>query len=187
MLLEERLSDFAEKNRLQVVKQISKGYSSRIFLVKNSSGKEFALKIEKEKSRRVEMAEKEASNLQKANFAGVGPRLCSFDSENRCILMEFIEGRTFSEWLFSNPSKKGLEEFLEQLFEQATNLDSVGLSHGQLAGKGKNILVRKGKPVIIDFEKASQNRRARNVYQLLSFLFLNKHSAIAKKINEIVC
>ena len=100
--------------------------------------------------------------------------------------MEFIKGKTFNEWLFANPSKKELEKCLNELFLQAKKLDEIGLDHGQLAGKGKNILVRNGLPVIIDFEKASQNRKCHNCTQLEAFIYRNPNSAIAKKINEIL-
>ena len=65
-------------------------------------------------------------------------------------------------------------------------MDEIGLDHGQLAGKGRNILVRKNRPVIIDFEKASQVRKPGNFSQLKSFLFLNPHSSISGKVKEIL-
>ncbi|MFH1696416.1 MAG: hypothetical protein ABH854_00725, partial [Candidatus Diapherotrites archaeon] len=83
-----------------------------------------------------------------------------------------------------------LHNFLDKLFAQAKKLDEAGLDHGQLAGKGKNILVRKkGKnyePIIIDFEKASAVRRVHNSNQLESFLMKPKHGGFAKKVNEIL-
>jgi predicted Ser/Thr protein kinase len=73
------------------------------------------------------------------------------------------------------------------LFRQAKKLDAIGLDHGQLGGKGKNILVKKnGKPIIIDFEKASDHRRVHNQTQLEAFLFKNPHSGIAKRIRALL-
>ncbi|MBU1121051.1 hypothetical protein KJ660_04200 [Candidatus Micrarchaeota archaeon] len=185
--MQERLNEFLKENSLELINKISKGYSSEVFLVQNSKGKKFALKIEKEKSPRKEMVEKEVQNLKLANSISVGPKLISFDKEKKIILIEFIEGKTFSGWLFeSPPDKKILEGFLKELFSQAKKLDEVGLDHGQLAGKGKNILVRNNLPVIIDFEKASTNRRVHNLTQLDSFIHKNPNSAIAKKVKEIL-
>jgi len=66
-------------------------------------------------------------------------------------------------------------------------MDEIGLDHGQLAGKGANIIVKRNlRPVIIDFEKASQKRKCHNVNQLKSFLFRNPNSEIAKKVKEII-
>ncbi len=180
----ERLEEFLKEKKLSLIEKISKGYSSEIYSVKDNEGQKFALKLEKENSPRKEMAEREVKNLKLANSAGIGPKLLGRDFKKRIILMEFIEGKTFNEWLFSGPGKKELESFLKELFAQAKKLDSIHLDHGQLAGKGKNILVRKGKPVIIDFEKASTERRVHNVSTLDSFIYLNRHSAIARKAGE---
>ena len=113
-------------------------------------------------------------------------KLVAADLKRRIILMEFIEGKTFQDWVFSGPSKAELKAFVNDLERQARALDKVGLDHGQLAGKGKNILVRKGKPVIIDFEKASSQRKAHNFNTVHSFLFKNPNGAIAKKVREII-
>jgi putative serine/threonine protein kinase len=185
--MEARLEKFLSAKKLSLEKKISKGYSSEVYLVASSKGERLALKIEKEKSPRQRMVEKEASNLRLANSLGIGPRLAGFDLGKRIILMEFIDGSTFRDWLFEqNPNKKTLSAFLRELFAQAKRLDEAGLDHGQLAGKGANILVHNGKPVIIDFEKASQQRKPHNLSQLDSMLFRNPHSAVAKKVRAFL-
>ena len=175
-------------NGLKVVQRIGKGYSSEIFLVE-FQGKKFVIKKERAKSPRVEMVKKEVENLLLANSAGIGPKLFAFDFENKAILMEHVEAITFNEWLFRhNPEKKQLKKFIQRLFFQAKKLDKIGLDHGQLAGRGKNILVRKKDfmPVIIDFEKASAKRKCHNVSQLESLFYWSKHSAITKRVAEIL-
>ena len=173
---------------MKTIKKIGKGYSSEIFLVEDK-GKKLVLKKEKTKSPRIDMVEKECKNLYLANSVGIGPMLFAYDLENRVILMEFVDAFTFNEWLFKHtPNRLELHAFLHELFSQARQLDKIGLDHGQLAGKGKNILVRKADlaPVIIDFEKASSNRKCHNVSQLESFLYRSKRSAITKKVAEIL-
>lgn len=173
---------------MKTLAKIGKGYSSEIFLVE-INGKKFALKKERQKSPRIDMVKKEAESLLLANSAGIGPRLFAFDLEKKELLLEYIDSFTFSEWLFKhNPSKKRLQKFLSGLFSQAKKLDEIGLDHGQLAGKGKNILVKKRgfSPAIIDFEKASTKRKCHNVSQLKSLVYRSKHSAITKKIAEIL-
>ena len=185
--MRKNLEAYLHEKKLHFVEKISKGYSSEVFLVENRNGKKFALKLEKEKSPRVNMVQKEAENPKLANSCGIGPKLFDADDKRGIVLMEFIEGKTFSEWLFeTNVSKHKLQSFLTYLFVQAEQLDKIGLDHGQLAGKGKNILVRNSKPVIIDFEKASHNRKCRNVNQLKSLIYLNPHSAIPKMVKEIL-
>ncbi len=100
--------------------------------------------------------------------------------------MEFVPGPWFSEWLFENPSKAVLQKFVKELERQARALDKIKLDHGQLAGMGRNILVRKDLPVIIDFEKASDNRKCHNLSKIDSFLFKSPYGAIAKRVRVIL-
>jgi len=189
MVLEKKklLELFLTKRKLKIIEKISKGYSSEVFLLKNVSGKKFALKVEKKKSPRINLVQKEVSNLSLANSKKIGPKLISFEKIAGIILMEFIDGITFQEWLFEKtPSKKQLKKFTVNLLVQASVLDKIGLDHGQLAGRGTNILVRKGLPVIIDFEKASQLRKCHNQNQIKSFLFENPHSAVSKRVRKIL-
>jgi len=177
---------FLLERKLLMVSKIGKGHSSEIFAVKNDAGQKFVLKAEKSKSTRFQMAEREVENLRKANSIGIGPKLIGFDLKKRVILMEFVDGKTFAKWLFSHPTKKELLSLAKELLRQAKALDNIGLDHGQLAGAGKNILVRKGKPVIIDFEKASSGRKCHNARVIEAFLFRNPNSAIAAKARAIL-
>lgn len=182
------LKSFLSSHNLFLVKKLSKGYSAEIFLVRNRKGKLFALKVEKQKSPRIEMARKEAEFLRLANSVGIGPRLADFDVAERCILMEFIDGARFCDWVETAKSKKVLKNFLKELFRQLRVLDALGLDHGQLGGSARNILVRKrdSKPVVVDFEKASVNRKTHNLAQFLGEFFFNKRSCIGKKMKKIL-
>jgi len=180
------LDSFLVEKNLFLVGGLGRGHSSNVFLVADSRGVKFVAKVERLDSTRFRMAERESGFLKLANSVGVGPKLFSFDLERRIILMEFVDGVTFDGWLFSNPGKKALGSFVEELFRQAIALDGIGLDHGQLAGRGRNILVRGSKPIIIDFEKASVNRRCHNLSSLQSFLVKNPHSAVSKKVRVIL-
>lgn len=180
----QKLGQFLEENKLSLISQLGRGHSSQIFLLWGEKGKKFVAKIERLDSTRFRMAERESENLAIANSLGIGPKLFAVDLEKRVVLMEFIEGPSFSEWFFSSPGKKQLEKFIKELQAQARALDKAGLDHGQLAGRGKNILVRKGLPVIIDFEKASCSRKCHNLNTIKALLFTNPNSAIAKKVRE---
>jgi predicted Ser/Thr protein kinase len=121
------LQDFLEKRNLKIVKKVSKGFSAEIFLVENQSGKKFALKVERKDSPRKNMLQKEVSNLKLANSKNIGPKLIGFDESANAVLMEFIDGPTFNEWLFEkNPSKKALKKFVDELLRQARVLDGAG-------------------------------------------------------------
>lgn len=183
------LAEFLKQEKLKLIKKTAKGHSSEIFLVKKGK-KNFALKIEKIKSTRFKMAERETENLIKANSVKIGPLIYGFDLKKRIILMEFIKGKTFFSWLFglkkNKENKIKLKKFIENLMLQAEKLDEIGLDHGQLAGRGVNILVKKNFPVIIDFEKASLKRKCHNKTVLESFLFKNPDSKITRKVKEIL-
>ena len=184
--MDKALELFLDEKKLFFVERVGKGHSSQIFLVKDKNGKKFVAKVERLDSTRFKMAERESEHLKKANSLGIGPKLKLVDLEKRIVLMEFIDGKTFSEWLFLKPGKKVLEGFVKELFEQATALDKAGLDHGQLAGKGKNILVRNNKPVIIDWEKGSELRKCHNRAVIEGFLFKNPNSAFARIVKEIL-
>jgi putative serine/threonine protein kinase len=182
---ESRLRVFLEKKGLFLVKTLAKGFSSRVFLVKDGKGKKFAVKLERFDSPRKDQVEREARNLMKVNRERIGPKLVAWSKKERALLLEYVEGPTFSAWLLEkHPAKKEVKKVVKALLRQAKKLDCMHLDHGQLAGKGKNILVRKALPVILDFEKASEKRKPHNVSQLKAFLFCNPHSAIAKKVRE---
>ncbi|MCR4335122.1 MAG: hypothetical protein NUV57_01140 [archaeon] len=180
------IENFLKKNNFKLVEQIAKGWTSFVYLVEDSKGKKLVAKSLREKVHRINMVERESENLKLANSVSVGPKLIEVDFENKVVLMEYVNGVSFNNWLFSNPKKTELEKFLKELFEQAEKIDKIGLDHGQLAGKGRNIIVKKGLPIIIDFEKASIKRKVGNVNQLKAFLFLNPHSSIAKKVKDIL-
>ena len=181
-----RLEGFLGEKGLSLVRGIGRGHSSLIFLVRRGNGAKLVAKMERPDSTRFRMAERESQNLKMANGVGVGPQLLGKDLKRRIVLMEFVEGPCFSEWLFSGPGKKELKIFVEGLQNQARALDRIGLDHGQLAGRGRNILVREGKPVIIDFEKASSKRKCHNLSVVQSFLFKNPKGAVAKKVKGLI-
>ncbi len=182
MLLEKRLEEFCKLYNLLNPKQIDKGHSSFIFLAQSKTlRKKIIIKIERDTSTRKNMFERESSYLKLANSKKIGPKLFFSSKKHRALAMQYIKGVPFSEYVFSSP-KKDLEKTISLLLKQAKILDSINLDHGQLAGRGKNILVEKTKPYIIDFEKASSNRKPHNYTVLQSFLFNSKNSEITKQV-----
>ena len=178
------LSPFCARNGLVLERPLARGWSATVHLVRHAkSGRLLALKCVREKSPRKDLCAREVTHLSLANTLGIGPLLYAYDPQEQIVLMEYVEGATLPLWLDTNPSPVRLQNTLSLLMAQARALDGAGLSHGQLAGRGKNILVRKsGEPVIIDFEKASAKRRARNAFQLESLLFRNPRGALAQKV-----
>ncbi len=179
------------------IKKIAKGWSSYIWKIKCISGKNkgkiFVLKEVREKSNRRNLAEREGVMLAKANSVGVGPKLIETNFKKNFVVMEFVKGEKFLDFVlskeFDSTSKKVFCDFVKELYWQCMLLDKIGLTHSQLQ-VGKNILVKKqGEkllPIIIDFEKSSirNDGKEKNVGQIESFLFYNPNGFVAKKVRE---
>lgn len=183
-------ADWANEWGLEVECLLSKGYSAEVFqAIHVESGRVMAVKVERDKSRRNHAMEKEALHLAAANQLEIGPTLYGFDPDRRIVIMELISGTSFEKFVLDeNPSKLELLRVIRLLLQQAKKLDQAGIAHGQLGGRGTNILVKKEKnhfvPVLIDFEKASQTRKCHNVSQLHALLLRNPRARLAQAIRE---
>jgi predicted Ser/Thr protein kinase len=58
-------------------------------------------------------------------------------------------------------------------------MDNIHLDHGELSNASKHVIIRDSdwKPIIIDFESASRNRRPNNLTSICHFIFKNKELA----------
>ena len=128
------------------IKQIAKGWSSYIWLVKNKKGEEFVLKEVREKSPRKDLANREGKMLLLANSVGVGPKVKEINFEKNFVVMEYIKGEKFFDFILSKRfegeiTQTQIYELIKELFRQLYLLDTINLSHNQLQ-IGKNILVK---------------------------------------------
>lgn len=175
------------------ISQIAKGWSSYIWIVKDTYGEEFVLKEVREKSPRKDLAEREGRMLLLANSVGVGPRVKEVNFEENFVAMEYIKGEKFLDFVmseeFDKATPKQIYNLIKEIFRQLLLLDKINLSHNQLQ-IGKNILVKKEKenfvPVIIDFEKSTikEENHTKNTGQLFAMCFFNPNGIVAKKIRE---
>ena len=141
-----------------------------------------ALKIRRVDADRSRM-QREAALLKKANSVSVGPGLIAVS--RNFLIMQFIDGSLFPQWLAECKRKKRIRTVLREVLEQCYRLDMAGLDHGELSHAPKHVIIdEKDKPFIIDFETASLNRRASNVTSICQFLFISGIVAeiIAKKL-----
>jgi putative serine/threonine protein kinase len=146
-----------------------------------------ALKIRRVDADRAEMRH-EAEMLTKANSVGVGPEFLS--ASKNFILMEYIHGPLFSQWLKTvkgRQCKPRVHNILRLALEHCWRLDKAGLDHGELSHAPKHIIMRNGDtPCIIDFETASTTRRTSNVTSLCQYFFVANSTAklIAEKLGN---
>jgi putative serine/threonine protein kinase len=134
-----------------------------------------ALKIRRTDANRKNMT-REAKLLKKANEVGVAPKL--IDACKNFLVMELIYGDLLPEWIEKKVSKEDTSRVLKDILEQCWRLDMIGLDHGELSHAPKHIIVnKKQKPIIVDFETASVERRPSNVTSACQFLFIDKRTA----------
>ena len=135
--------------------------------------KSVALKIRRTDADRLTMHH-EADMLQKANNVDVGP--CLIEATRDFLLMQYIKGTLFPEWLelFSwKDERERLRHVLCSALEQAWRLDEAGLDHGELSNAPRHIIVKvDNEPCLVDFETASTSRRVSNVTSLCQYIFL---------------
>jgi putative serine/threonine protein kinase len=143
-----------------------------------------ALKIRRTDADRREMKH-EAEMLKIANAINVGPRF--LDLSKNFLLMEYIEGTLFPQWLKKTKAKLTIRSVLRSSLEQCWRLDKKGLDHGELSHAPKHVIIKNDTPYIIDFETASTNRKASNVTALSQHFFIASNIAeqVVEKIGKI--
>jgi len=159
--------EFSGATRLGNVQILGKG-TSAVVVKGKINNKNTALKIRRYDSRR-HSSLKEAKILLQTNKFAIGPEIYSF-SKN-VIVMEYVSGKTFNEWLNLKYDKRIIRARLVSLLKQCHMLDSNGIDHGELSNLNKHVII--GKTVkIIDFESASINRKTANLTQTIQYLFI---------------
>lgn len=141
-----------------------------------------ALKIRRMDANRDSMA-REAEMQLIANSVGVGPEL--FGITENFILMTFIEGYTILDWIKSIEAQdiRRIRGVLRDILDQCYALDKLGLDHGELSNLKKHVIVSE-KPVLIDFESASMNRRVANLTKATQYLFIG--GPMAKRLRGVL-
>jgi putative serine/threonine protein kinase len=172
--------EFAGEKQVLNTRILGKGCVGLVTLAHGKTGR-VALKIRRTDADRTSMF-REGRLLQKANAVQVGPKFGAATKD--FLLMEFIPGELLPQWLEKGVEKNRLKKLLRDLLEQCWRLDTIHLDHGELSHAPKHIIVESGyKPVIVDFETASTDRRPANVTSIAQFLFLSEFSPlIVRKI-----
>jgi len=171
--------EFCGKKQVSNLKVLGKGCVG-IVVKAYRGGEAIALKIRRVDADRATMLH-EAEMIRVANNVNVGPQFLGV-SKN-FLLMQFVEGFLFPEWLEKRPSRARLKIVLKDVLEQCWRLDKAGLDHGELSHAQKHIIVNsQEKPFILDFETASINRKPSNVTSVAQFLFIS--GTVAEKIAQ---
>jgi putative serine/threonine protein kinase len=173
--------EFAGTKQVLNVPVLGKGCVGLVVLAHRKDEK-VALKIRRVDADRPTMLG-EAELLKKANAIGVGPELLGVS--RNFLLMQFVDGVLLPDWLERKKAQAKVRRMLREILEQCWRLDENGLDHGELSHAPKHVIVdKKGKPVIVDFETSSLNRKPSNVTSACQFLFVG--SETAKKMAQIL-
>jgi len=172
--------EFSGQKQVLNMHVLGKGCVGLVIKAYLKSGETVALKVRRVDADRVAMI-REAEMLKVANSVCVGPRL--LDVSKNFLVMQFVDGLLLPEWLEKCRGKLRLKRVLRDILEQCWRLDMAGLDHGELSHAPKHIIVdSQNKPVIVDFETASLNRKPSNVTSIAQFLFIS--GTVAQKIAE---
>ena len=151
---------------------IGKGCKSIVVIVKRKE-EILAAKILRADSSKENLLH-EAEMLKYANKIGIGPLFMA--ANELIILMEYIKGLEMGEWILNLEENKIelLKNVLKKLLIDCFKLDKAGIDHGELSNAKKHIIIKDSlKPIIIDFGKASLNRKPSNVSSIINYLFFS--------------
>ncbi|MBT9314910.1 RIO1 family regulatory kinase/ATPase domain-containing protein [Leptothoe spongobia] len=149
------------------------GYCGVVFRVLHQ-GEDRVLKIRRESAPQSSLTI-ESTMLQRANVIGVGPSHIAH-SDN-FLLMDYIDGPMLVDWLQKSHGVEEIHHIVVRLIHQAYRLDQARLDHGDLRCITAHALMRAQEPIIIDFSKASLDRRPANITTLVQGLFISTRIA----------
>lgn len=167
------------------VSVLGKGYAGVVMLARDEHNKYCAVKARRTDSPRKNMTH-EVARLKQANQEGVGPKL--YAHSRNFIVMEYVKGQRISDWIecLNGPGTVArLKQVIRLVITDCYRLDMRGVDHGEISNISKHVIIysRNDKPVIIDFESASDIRKPSNVTSITQSIFIS--SPIAKKVQRI--
>lgn len=165
------------------VRLLGRGHTGIVVLAARGRGRPAAaLKMRRTDSPRASMV-REARLLAAANEAGAGPRL--FGHTRNLLAMEHLDGTTIEKWIGGGVGAAEAKAVARIVLEDCYRLDGRGLDHGELSNIARHVVVVPGRrggggigACIVDFEGASEDRRASNVTSAAQSMFIG--SAVAR-------
>ncbi len=125
------------------------------------------IKVEKPGSKAVNRLENEAKWLKKLNKKSIGPKFIKFEEGK--LYMEFIDGKPILDYC-EGKRKEIVVKVLVDLVQQCRVMDKLGVNKFEMHHPLKHVLIRKGKVVMIDFERCRNSVKPKNVTQVCQFL-----------------
>jgi len=145
---------------------LARGKRGIVHLIRRE-GTLVAVKSKKPGSQALRALENEAFWLKTLNRQGIGPTFISLEDGN--LIMGYIRGTPFVQWC-ARHSLSAQKRVIGDIFRQCRILDQTGVNKLEMHTPYKHIIVRKGKPVLLDFERCRKTEKPKNVTQFCQFL-----------------
>ena len=139
------------------------------------NGKDVIIKVPHPDSR-TETVNNEIRFLKLVNKKGIGPKFIK--SCNNKLWMEYVEGELILDFL---KNKKLITTTIKSILNQMYVLDKLGVNKFEMTHPHKHIIVRKNKPVLIDFERCRFTEKPKNVTQFCQFITSGKVMRLLKE------
>lgn len=120
----------------------------------------------------------EAQWLKKLNPHNIGPKL--FFATEHFLVMEFIEGLLFEDFI-QTEQKKEIVVMIKKLLQQMHLLDTLGINKYEMNHPDKHVIIRKGTPIMIDFERCRYTEDPKNITQVVQFISSGRITALLEE------
>ena len=144
---------------------LAKGKRGIVYLDKRK-GKKVVVKMQRQDIT-IHTLENEAHWLKILNKHNIGPKIIDFS--NGKLTMEYVEGKPLQEW-YKKASKDEKKKVIKSVLSQCRTMDILQVNKLEMHNPVKHILIRKAKPVMIDFERCKKTPTPKNVTQFCQFL-----------------
>jgi len=144
-------------------KLFSKGKRGLIYVFVKKN-KKYAIKIKNPKSKAYNRIMNEGKFLKLLNKYQIGPQIIDFSESFVCY--EFIEGIELKECI----NKKIHKDIIRSILKQCEIMDNLKINKEEMHKPLKNIIIKKNKAFLIDFERCHYTLRPKNVNQFKEFL-----------------
>ena len=146
--------------------KIDEGWHAEIFLTgKGTVIKKFKKGLEKN-------FEKEIYFLSKLKNFDFVPKLISYNKENLEIEMEYIDGITFEDFI-KIADKNDIKKVIIKIIEICFTLDKIHIQKEEMHRPLKHIIIKDNRIVLIDWERAKETNKPKNLTQFFQFLTRN--------------
>ncbi len=176
LLKKNELLSKLENRGITDIRYFTKGHRGLLFTgyYKN---KKITIKIKNPKSNAIGKVENEAKWLKKLNKYNIGPKTLITNKDY--FAYNYINGDFILDYI-KKTDKSRIKKMIKQVFRQLYSLDKLKIDKEEMHHPYKHVIISKGKPYLIDFERMHYSQKPKNVTQFCQFLISEQVSEIFK-------